>query len=65
MCSLLCFAVGMLKEILGEERHSSRRIMVATGIMDLISSLVLKHATNPHTLHDWCNLFCGIAVAFQ
>ena len=55
----------MLKEILGEERRSSKGFMVASGIMELISSLVVKHDTTPYGLHTMCYTLCAISLALS
>ena len=55
----------MLKEMLGEDRPSSKGIMVASGIMEVISSFVAKHTTNPHGLHTTCYALCAIALALS
>ena len=65
VCSLLCLVFGMLKEILGEDKPSSKGFMVASGIMEVISSFVVKHTTNQHGLHTICNVLCAIALALS
>ena len=55
----------MLKEMLGEDRPSSKGFMVASGIMEVISSFVVKHTTNPHGLHTTCYALCAIALALS
>ena len=55
----------MLKEMLGEDRPSSKGFMVASGIIEVISSFVAKHTTNPHGLFTTCYALCAIALALS
>lgn len=63
--SILCFLAGMLKENFSNDRFSSEGKMLISGIFKMISSLVMKYATNPHIMHDWCNVPSGIVLALS
>ena len=61
-CGLICFLIGLLKELCELDKRERRFVMWAAGVLKMASSLAIEYS--PDTAgHKLCSAGCAIGLA--